>query len=434
MRDREGEGNSLGNLGNAHTELGDYPKAIECCTAALAIVEEIQDRRGVGSCFGNLGSAHFSLGDFPKAIECHTAGLAILREIGNREGEGICLGNLGAAHHSLGEPGVARDRYLAAVAVWDGLRRELADRQRVTIFAEQSIAYHGLVRTLLVLGEHKEALLVAERGRSRALADLLEKAGSAGDGDDLRRQRSAVAAASMDWLAIEALACEMDAGLVFYFVDGNTVCTWVVSTAVNGSTHLDFTTSKMPAGSDGIRGLVSGFGRGLRGVCREAEAEPATMALLEAAADREGSADASVATPMMNADVSSALAAVLAAETDEAKCALLAKLLDARQKPEGVQALVEAELVKVPALQRELKRLAEANAQEKNVQLYEALIAPIAKLLRQPSTDGLRGWSSCRTTSWAASPAARCWRGTTGRCRCSQSMRCRSPARCRCCG
>ena len=84
----------------------------------------------------------------------------------------------------------------------------------------------------MALGEHAEALLVAERGRSRALADLLERAGSAGGGAALSRQRSAAAAeAGLDWPAVGQLAAEAGAALVFYFVDGKQLLTWVVTAA-----------------------------------------------------------------------------------------------------------------------------------------------------------------------------------------------------------
>ncbi|HBK63721.1 MAG TPA: hypothetical protein DD000_09435, partial [Cyanobacteria bacterium UBA11166] len=41
-----GEGNALGNLGNAYYRLGDYTKAIEYYQQHLAIAREIKDRLG----------------------------------------------------------------------------------------------------------------------------------------------------------------------------------------------------------------------------------------------------------------------------------------------------------------------------------------------------------------------------------------------------
>jgi tetratricopeptide (TPR) repeat protein len=75
--DRRGEGNDLGNLGNAYAALGDARKAIEFYEQALVIAREIGDRRNEGAWLGSLGLAYFALGDARKAIEFYEQALAI---------------------------------------------------------------------------------------------------------------------------------------------------------------------------------------------------------------------------------------------------------------------------------------------------------------------------------------------------------------------
>ncbi|WP_204150468.1 tetratricopeptide repeat protein, partial [Leptolyngbya sp. CCY15150] len=64
---------------------------------------EIGDRQGEGNTLGNLGIAYNSLGQYERAIEFHQQYLTIAREIGDRQGEGNTLGNLGIAYNSLGQ-------------------------------------------------------------------------------------------------------------------------------------------------------------------------------------------------------------------------------------------------------------------------------------------------------------------------------------------
>ena len=116
IKDRQGEGNALGNLGLAYRSLGDYTKAIEYHTSSLAIAREIKDRYGEGAALGNLGSAYDALGDYTKAIEYHTSSLAIAREIKDRNGEGAALGSLGNAYRSLGEYTKAIEYYSSSLA------------------------------------------------------------------------------------------------------------------------------------------------------------------------------------------------------------------------------------------------------------------------------------------------------------------------------
>ena len=176
------EGTLLRNLGSAYAKVGDHSKAIEYHMAALQISQGNGDKQAEAKDLRNLGCAHIMTSpDRPEfkekaiaiGIDCLNTGLKLSREIGDRRGVCGNLINLGAAHEQLGQCAEARDFYAEAVVVCDSLRDDLTDAQRVTIFAEQSKAYASLVRVLVVLGQHTEALLVADRSRSRALADLL---------------------------------------------------------------------------------------------------------------------------------------------------------------------------------------------------------------------------------------------------------------------
>jgi tetratricopeptide (TPR) repeat protein len=104
---RQGEAESLGNLGNAYNNLGQYQKAIEYHQQALAIFKEIgaaegtrSARDGEAASLGNLGNAYNYLGEYQKAIEYHQQSLAIFKEIGDRQGEAASLGNLGNAYRT----------------------------------------------------------------------------------------------------------------------------------------------------------------------------------------------------------------------------------------------------------------------------------------------------------------------------------------------
>jgi len=122
--DRGGEGSDLNNLGIAYAILGEVRTAIDYHKQALVIAREIGDLRGEGSRLGNLGNDYFRLGEARTAIEYHQQALAIAREIGNRQSEGNHLGNLGVAYGSLGEIRTAIGYFQQALAV----SREIGDR------------------------------------------------------------------------------------------------------------------------------------------------------------------------------------------------------------------------------------------------------------------------------------------------------------------
>jgi CHAT domain-containing protein len=148
IKDRLGEGQSLGNLGNAYLNLGDYPKAIDYQQQVLAIAREIKNRQSEGKALGSLGLAYFSLGEYSKAIEYEQQWLAIAREIKDRRSEGQSLGNLGNAYLNLGE-------YPKAIEYeqqWLAIAREIKDRQ------SEGKALGNLGNAYLNLGQYPKAI------------------------------------------------------------------------------------------------------------------------------------------------------------------------------------------------------------------------------------------------------------------------------------
>jgi tetratricopeptide (TPR) repeat protein len=172
--DRPGEGNALGNLGVAYKNLGEPRKAIEFYEQQLVITREISDRRGEGNALGNLGLAYADLGDPRKAIEFYEQALAIHREIGDRRGEGNALGNLGNAYADLGEPRKAIEFYEQALAI----DREIGDRHGEGVdLGNLGVAYADLAEPHKAIEFYEQQLVITReisdrRGEGNALGNL----------------------------------------------------------------------------------------------------------------------------------------------------------------------------------------------------------------------------------------------------------------------
>ncbi|ERT04965.1 TPR repeat family protein [Lyngbya aestuarii BL J] len=170
--DRNGEAGSLGGLGNVYNNLGQYQKAIEFHQQWLAIAREIGDRDGEASSLGNLGNVYYSLGQYQKAIEFYQQWLTIAREIGDRQGEGTSLGNLGSAYGSLGQYQKAIEFYQQ----WLTIAREIGDRQgEGTSLGGLGIAYSSLGQYQKAIEFHQQWLTIA-----REIGDRNGEAGSLG--------------------------------------------------------------------------------------------------------------------------------------------------------------------------------------------------------------------------------------------------------------
>ena len=174
VKDVRGEGNALGNLGNAYADLGEVQRAIEYYEKRITIAREIGDRRGEGNALGNLGNAYAALGEVRRAIEYYEKALTISREIGDRRGEGAALGNLGNAYADLGEVQRAIEYYEKALTI----SREIGDRRgEGNTLGSLGVAYKNLGEVQRAIEYHEQALIIDReigdrRGEGNALGSL----------------------------------------------------------------------------------------------------------------------------------------------------------------------------------------------------------------------------------------------------------------------
>ncbi|TRY67988.1 hypothetical protein DNTS_035551 [Danionella cerebrum] len=170
-----GKAQAYGELGSLHSQLGNYEQAISCLERQLAIARDTQDRLLEGDASCGLGAVYQLMGEYDTALQFHQLDLQIAEETGNASCQGRAYGNMGVTYESLGNferAVVYQEQHLSIAAQTNDL-------------VAKTLAYSSLGRTHHALqnysqsvmylqeGHHDEALAVAERGRTRAFADLL---------------------------------------------------------------------------------------------------------------------------------------------------------------------------------------------------------------------------------------------------------------------
>ncbi|NJM63312.1 MAG: CHAT domain-containing protein, partial [Oscillatoriales cyanobacterium RU_3_3] len=173
----------------------------------------IKDRQGEGVALSNLGAAYNSLRNYAKAIEYGQQGLAIAREIKDRQTEGGALTNLGVVFLNAGNPTEAEKMLLNGIQVWELMRQMLGsnDANKVSIFEGQANTYKTLQQVRVAQNNPNAALEIAERGRARAFVDLLTERLSSGDA-------SQVIATAPNQDEIRQIAKSQNATLVQYSI------------------------------------------------------------------------------------------------------------------------------------------------------------------------------------------------------------------------
>ncbi|NEO49152.1 MAG: tetratricopeptide repeat protein [Moorea sp. SIO4A3] len=219
--DRLGEAYSLGNLGNVYINLGDYFKGIDYHQDSLAIQREIGDRLGEANSLIGLGIIYDNLGKYKKAIDYQQNSLAIAREIGNRKGEASSLNNIGATFLKKNHLKQAQTHVFDAIKIWEDIRQDLGneDDWKISIFEQQSRSYRLLQQVLVAQGKPKQALEISERGRNRALIDLLAA--------QLSETTQKTKAPTLK--DIQEIAKQQQATLVEYSIVDDQIYIWVIA-------------------------------------------------------------------------------------------------------------------------------------------------------------------------------------------------------------
>ncbi|XP_076066891.1 tetratricopeptide repeat protein 28 [Oratosquilla oratoria] len=169
------QGRAHGNISVAFESLGNFEQAVTHGEQHLSIAAQMNDKVAKTLAYSSLGRVHHALGNTTQAVAYLQQGLQIAEQLCRREDEAKIRHRLGMALWSHGDLEAAQTQLDRAAHLLDTIRREARGSQdyRLSLFDLQTASYQALQRVLVGLGRHEEALLVAERGRTRAFVDLL---------------------------------------------------------------------------------------------------------------------------------------------------------------------------------------------------------------------------------------------------------------------
>jgi CHAT domain-containing protein len=229
--DKAGEGNTLKNIGEVYRSLRQYPQALKFLEQALIISRAINNKSVEGETLNNMGKVYNSLGQYSPALEYYQQSLTIKKAINNKSGEGITLTNIGATLLDQKKPAQAEKPLREAIAIWETIRgsknssgQGLSDSDKVSFANSVANTYKLLQKALVQQNKPQLALEIAERGRARALIELLA---SRLVSVDTTNAFNLPPAPSL--VKILQVAKNQNATLVEYSLIDDTIYVWVIS-------------------------------------------------------------------------------------------------------------------------------------------------------------------------------------------------------------
>ncbi|NER80437.1 MAG: CHAT domain-containing protein [Leptolyngbya sp. SIO1D8] len=207
--DREVEAATLNNVGEIYAERGQYDEALAVWQRSLQISEDIGSPHRAAP-LSNMGLVLRRLGKYDQALEAYQQALQLTRDVQDLGGEGIILNNMAAVYVFAEQFSLAEATLTTAVKVMDVLRtRASSDVSKVALLETQQNTFQLFQKVLIAQDNYGLALEVAEQGRARAFATLLEQQLAADD---------TVENGPPDLEAIRAFALQQQINLVEYSI------------------------------------------------------------------------------------------------------------------------------------------------------------------------------------------------------------------------
>lgn len=301
-------GIAFNKIGKLYTTLGYNEEAVALFQIALDVSRRASNVAGEGMAWGNLGTVYRALERFEDAIACHIK----YRDNAERR---MDIGGVAIMQHQLamdyllsGKLPEAERSILNAFETLEKIRAQIGeeDRSKLSNFEKNQAEAYNLLQVVLVAQvKYKEALVLADTSRGRALAEMVRKrlhGENSAEKDTTTLNEEFIEESFNNLLQVSR---KLSTTLVFYsvvkeFDESGAFYSWVYAWVLHPSGSLDFSKSRLKYGirdtkvevnsqfllslrrSMGQPSQIENLGKILRGekhpsVSREAKAHVATL-------------------------------------------------------------------------------------------------------------------------------------------------------------
>ena len=166
---------TLNDLGMLKWLEGDYAKALAYYQESLETIHQIGDDAQIADVLANMGVTYNSLEKPTEAIQLELQAIASSNKSADPNLAIKALNTLGDAYRKSGKTDQARQAFLDAISAVERLRSQAAVplEQGQNFFYNRISPYQGMVSLCVAQDKPADALIAAERYRSRAVIDSL---------------------------------------------------------------------------------------------------------------------------------------------------------------------------------------------------------------------------------------------------------------------
>jgi CHAT domain-containing protein/tetratricopeptide (TPR) repeat protein len=183
LKQTEGHGDLAGaaitryQIGKIFATQGRYAEALEYQRQALAGLDATNVKRTISGVLIDMSLVYLAQEKYAEALQPAERAVSLSRQTGRQLDLSWALTSLGYSHLGLNRPLEARQAFTEAVSIVEKLRTQTAGgvEERQRYFELGLRAHHGLLSLLVMENQTREALVLAESAKARALLDALRQ-------------------------------------------------------------------------------------------------------------------------------------------------------------------------------------------------------------------------------------------------------------------
>nr|XP_019548082.2 tetratricopeptide repeat protein 28 isoform X1 [Aedes albopictus] len=165
---------SCGNLGSVYESLKNYAESVRYFEKQLSLTT---DRLTKAHACLSLGRVYHTMEQVTQAVSFLRQGLSIVQSLNKLEDEAKIRYRLGLSLLASGDEDNSRQQMESAAQILESIRSDqVTPEARTNLYDLQTSCYQTLQRILVNMGRNEEALVAAERCRSRMGADSNQSA------------------------------------------------------------------------------------------------------------------------------------------------------------------------------------------------------------------------------------------------------------------
>lgn len=166
-------------IGAVQQVKGDLAAALETLDRGLALAKEVNDQVRIAEILWRKAETHYAGRNYAEAVALAESALKLARQLQLPKLSYLIATTLGRAYIGQKKPDPAKDMLSQAIEQVEMLRTRVAgqEQERQLFFENKVGAYHSLIELFIAQDRSVDALLYAERAKSRVLFDLLSVGG-----------------------------------------------------------------------------------------------------------------------------------------------------------------------------------------------------------------------------------------------------------------